>query len=53
MIDNSSLAAGASQIYFVNLNGNTAGGPTGATSSNCTAGSAASMNAVQAAQSNP
>ena len=53
VIDNLSAAAGASQIYFVNLNGATAGGPTGATSGNCTAGSAASINAVQAAQSGP
>jgi hypothetical protein len=53
IVDNSSSAAGASQIYFVNLNGNTAGGPTGATSSNCTASSAANVNAVQASQSNP
>ncbi len=53
VIDNSSAAAGASQIYFVNLNGSTAGGATGATSSNCTAASGASVNGVQAAQSNP
>ena len=53
IIDNSSAAAGASQIYFVNLNGSTAGGPTGATSGNCTAASGASINAVQAAQASP
>ncbi len=53
IIDNSSTASGASQIYFANLNGNTAGGPTGATSSNCTVGTAANMDAVQAAQSSP
>ena len=53
VIDNSSTLSGASQIYFLNLNGNTAGGPTGAASSNCTAGSAANINAVQAAQSSP
>jgi hypothetical protein len=53
IIDNSSTASGASQIYFANLNGNTAGGPTGATSSNFTAGSTANIDAVQAAQSGP
>ena len=53
IIDNSSTTSGASQIYFENLNGNTAGGPTGATSSNCTVGTAANMDAVQAAQSSP
>jgi len=53
VVDNSSAAPGASQIYFVNLNGSTAGGPGGATSGNCTAGSAANVDAVQAAQSNP
>src|SRR5208282_6023757 len=30
-IDNSSTTTGASQIYFVNLNGNGAGGPTSGT----------------------
>jgi hypothetical protein len=44
---------GASQIYFVNLNGADAGGPAGQTSTNCTAGTAATINGVQAAQSNP
>jgi hypothetical protein len=53
IIDNSSTASGASEIYFANFNGNTAGGPTGATSSNCTAGSSANIDAVQAAQSGP
>ncbi len=53
IIDNLSAAAGASQIYFANLNGSTAGGPTGATSGNCTAASGASINAVQAAQASP
>ena len=52
IVDNSSAAQGASEIYFVNLNGSTAGGPNGATSNNCTAASAASgMNAVQSTQS--
>ena len=53
VIDNSSNVAGASQIYFANLNGNTAGGPTGPTSGSCTAGLAASVNGVQAAQNSP
>jgi hypothetical protein len=56
IIDNSdTTTTGASQIYFVNLNGNAAGGPTGTTqtSSNCTAGTGNPINAVQAAQSSP
>lgn len=53
IIDNSDTTkTGAQQIYFVGLNGAAAGGPTGATSSNCTAGSA-TLNATQAQQSNP
>ena len=43
--------SGVSQLYFVNLNGNTAGGPTGAASPNCTPASASSVNAVQMTQS--
>jgi len=53
IIDNLSAAPGASQIYFVNLNGNTAGGATGATSGNCTAAGGGSINAVQAGQASP
>jgi hypothetical protein len=53
IIDNLSAAPGASQIYFANLNGSTAGGPTGATSGNCTAASGAGINAVQASQASP
>jgi hypothetical protein len=55
VIDNSAATAGASQIYFVNLNGAAAGGPTGTTqtSTNCTGGAAPTINAVQAAQSSP
>jgi hypothetical protein len=53
IIDNLSAAPGASQIYFANLNGNTAGGITGATSSNCTASSAATIYGVQASQASP
>jgi hypothetical protein len=44
--------AGASQVYFVNLNGNNAGGPTGPTSS-CTTGSGGIMAGVQASQASP
>jgi hypothetical protein len=53
IIDNAAASAGASQIYFFNQNGGAAGGPNGPTSSNCTAGSPTSVNAVQASQSNP
>jgi hypothetical protein len=53
VVDNMAPTTGASQIYFVNLNGADAGGPAGQTSTNCTAGTAATINGVQAAQSNP
>jgi hypothetical protein len=55
VIDNSSTTTGASQIYFVNLDGNAAGGPTGTTptSSNCTAGTGQIINATQASQASP
>ncbi len=55
VIDNSASTTGASQIYFVNLNGAAAGGPTGTTqtSGNCTGGAAPTISAVQAAQSSP
>jgi hypothetical protein len=58
VIDNSVPAgtlAGASQTYFIGLGGNTAGGPTGTTqtSNNCAAGTAGTMSATQASQSNP
>ncbi len=53
VIDNSDQSTtGAQQIYFMNLNGASAGGPAGATSSNCTSGTA-TLNATQAAQSSP
>ena len=55
VIDNSVPAgteAGASQVYFVGLNGAAAGGPNGVTSSGCTTGSAPG-NATQASQSAP
>jgi len=45
-----SATPGVSQIYFVNLNGNTAGGPAGAASGNCTAGSTTAINGVQLVQ---
>jgi hypothetical protein len=53
VIDNGATTAGASQIYFVNLNGISAGNPIAPTSSGCTAGSTVVINAVQAAQSTP
>jgi len=53
VIDNSATTAGASQIYFVNLDGISAGNPSAQTSSGCTAGSTVVINAVQAAQSTP
>jgi hypothetical protein len=58
VIDNSvptSALAGASQTYFIGLGSNTAGGPTGTTqsSSNCAAGTANTIAATQASQSNP
>ncbi len=58
VIDNSvptGTLAGASQTYFIGLGGNTAGGPTGTTqtSANCATGTAGTMSATQAAQSNP
>lgn len=55
-IDNSSTTTGASQIYFVNLNGNGAGGPTSGTytSGNCGGNSVANtIRAVQASQASP
>ncbi len=58
VVDNSvptSTVAGASQTYFIGFGSNAAGGPTlGAqTSSNCSAGAAATIAATQASQSNP
>jgi hypothetical protein len=56
IIDNSdTTTTGASQIYFINLNGNAAGGPTGTTqtSSGCTAGTGNTILATQASQSSP
>jgi hypothetical protein len=56
-VDNSdTTTTGASQIYFLNLNGIAAGGPVSGTktSSSCTSGTATNvLNAVQASQSNP
>jgi hypothetical protein len=53
--DNSATATGASQIYFVNLNGATAGGAGGGTptSTNCAAGAGPTIDATQASQSSP
>ena len=56
VIDNSATSSGASQIYFLNLDGIAAGGPVAGskTSSKCTSGAAtAVINAVQASQSSP
>jgi hypothetical protein len=54
VIDNSvpsGTMAGASQVYFINLNGNTAGGAGGAASSGCASGSGNPIQGVQASQS--
>ena len=54
VIDNSATApTGASQLYFVNLDGNAAGSSSGKTSSNCTSGSSAVIDATQASQASP
>ena len=54
VVDNSSTTTGASQIYFVNLNGNGAGGPTSGTSALCTNNVGTNtILAVQASQSSP
>jgi len=53
--DNSATSTGASQIYFVNLNGAAAGGAGGGTptSTNCAAGAGPTIQATQAQQSSP
>jgi hypothetical protein len=54
VIDNDdTTTVGASQIYFIGLNGAAAGGPNGKTSSNCASSAAQTIDAVQASQSNP
>ena len=58
VVDNSvptGTMAGASQIYFLGLGNNAAGGPTGTTqtSTYCTAGTASTIAATQASQTNP
>ncbi len=56
VIDNSVPAgtlAGASQIYFIGLGANTAGGSTGVTSANCAPTTAGTISATQALQSSP
>jgi hypothetical protein len=52
VIDNSdpTTMLGASQVYFINLYGNTAGGAGGATSGQCATGSRNIIQAVQASQ---
>lgn len=56
VIDNSVVTgtlAGASQIYFINFNGHTAGGPNGNTSVTCTSATTTTLDATQALQSSP
>ena len=57
VVDNSVAVGtlpGASQIYFINFNGNTAGGPTGtATSNACAPAAGRTIIATQASQSSP
>jgi hypothetical protein len=48
IVDNSSTATGASQVYFVNFDGNSPS----ATPTTCTSGTGNTIDAVQAAQSN-
>jgi hypothetical protein len=51
VIDNSQpVAAGTSQVYFVGLNGNTAGGAGSATSAKCASGSGNTILGYQASQ---
>jgi hypothetical protein len=51
----SGTLAGASQIYFINLNGNNPGGPTGGTptSPGCATGTGRTIQAVQTSQAAP
>jgi hypothetical protein len=53
VVDNGSALAGASQVYFIGLGTNAAGGAAGQTSSNCTAGASTTVGATQASQSSP
>ncbi len=58
IVDNavaSTTLAGASQIYFINLNGNNPGGPTGGapTSTGCATGAGKTIQAVQTSQAAP
>lgn len=56
VIDNSvptGTFAGASQIYFIGLGSNAAGGSIGKTSSGCANGTTSTISATQASQSNP
>ena len=58
VIDNSDSANGGAQIYFANFNGQAAGSISSSntvtpTSSNCTTGATATLQGVQAEQSNP
>ena len=54
VIDNdASATGGGSQIYYFGMNGTTAGGPNGATSSACAAGAGTTINGIQASQAAP
>jgi len=53
VIDNDAATTGASQIYFVNMNGASAGGPNGLTSSTCSTSPPITLEAIQAEQNNP
>jgi hypothetical protein len=54
VIDNSDITTtGASNIYFLGLNGALAGGPVGKASSACTTTATATVNATQASQASP
>lgn len=56
VVDNSvpvGTTIGASQIYFVNLNGAAAGGASGPASANCAAGTSPTLAGIQASQNNP
>jgi hypothetical protein len=55
VVDNGLATTGNSQVYFIGLGGNAAGGPTGTTQTNaaCTAGTAGTIGATQASQVSP
>ena len=53
VVDNDATTTGASQIYFISLNGAAAGGAGGATSTACSTGAATTIDGIQASQSAP